>query len=219
MASSPARASRRCAVSDEEPTAKLLTRIVSEETGGLHPRLLAISMLASLLPRRSGHRQRASLLRLVGFTIGADTDVLGMPRITGSRAGAHGDDSRGLFSNLEIGRGSTIDMEVVLDLEERITIGEGVLIGPQTMILTSTHDLGPREQRAGPVTRSPVVIGDGAWIGARCVILPGITVGEGAIVAAGSVVNKDVPPNTRVAGAPARKVESLDVPVSTESAA
>jgi len=77
------------------------------------------------------------------------------------------------------------------------------------MILTSTHDLGPSQHRAGPVTRAPVTIKAGAWLGPRSIVLPGVTVGEGAIVMPGALVNKDVPPNTRVAGTPARAVETL----------
>ncbi len=195
---------------DIEPTSARLQRIVREETGGLHPKLILLHLLELLLPKRGAARHRASLLRLVGFVIGIGTDVIAMPRITGSRAGDHGPDSRGLFTNLDVGRDVTIDREVVLDLEDKVTIGDGAHIGPQVMILTSTHDLGPREKRAGPVTRSPVVIGDGAWIGARSLILPGITIGAGAIVNPGAVVNKDVAPNTRVAGTPARKVELLE---------
>jgi maltose O-acetyltransferase len=55
----------------------------------------------------------------------------------------------------------------------------------------------------------PVTIGNGAWLGARCTILPGVNVGEGAIVAAGAVVTHDVPANTMVAGVPARAIRDL----------
>jgi maltose O-acetyltransferase len=74
------------------------------------------------------------------------------------------------------------------------------------MILTTSHKLGPSSHRAGPHDLLPVKIGDGAWIGARATILPGVTVGEGAVISAGSVVNKNVPANSIVAGAPARVV-------------
>ncbi|NTU77964.1 MAG: acyltransferase [Chloroflexales bacterium] len=78
------------------------------------------------------------------------------------------------------------------------------------MILTSSHEIGPREHRAGEVMRAAVLIGDGAWLGPRSIILPGVTIGPGAIVTAGALVNKNVPPHTRVAGAPAKVVEELD---------
>ena len=66
--------------------------------------------------------------------------------------------------------------------------------------------MGSAQRRAGELTTLPVTIDDGAWIGARSTILPGITIGAGAIISAGAVVNKDVPPNTVVAGSPARVV-------------
>ena len=59
------------------------------------------------------------------------------------------------------------------------------------------------------MTLAPVTIKAGAWLGPRSIVLPGVTVGEGAIVMPGSLVNKDVAPNTRVAGTPARLIETL----------
>jgi maltose O-acetyltransferase len=58
---------------------------------------------------------------------------------------------------------------------------------------------------------NPVVIQEGAWLRARCIILPGVTIGAGAVVEAGAVVNKDVPANTRVGGVPAVKLQTLEV--------
>jgi maltose O-acetyltransferase len=83
------------------------------------------------------------------------------------------------------------------------------------MILTSTHELDIREHRAGPIRLSPVSIGDGAWLGPRCIVLPGATVGAGAIVNPGAVVNKDVAPHTRVGGIPATQLDVLKPAEST----
>lgn len=84
-----------------------------------------------------------------------------------------------------------------------IHVGENVSIGPEATILTLGHD--PRspgfEDKGGPVK-----IGDHVWIGYRAIILPGIEIGEGAVVGAGAVVTKDVPPFTIVAGNPAVKI-------------
>jgi acetyltransferase-like isoleucine patch superfamily enzyme len=80
------------------------------------------------------------------------------------------------------------------------------------MILTSSHELGPTMQRAGPLFRRPVRIGQGAWVGARSVVLPGVSIGDGAVVAAGSMVTKDVPPNVLVGGVPASVRRSLPGP-------
>jgi maltose O-acetyltransferase len=215
MATSRVPATRRCAVpdadsSERESPAGFVARLVREETSGLHPRLLFLQLFNALQPKRHAERRRASLLRLAGFAVGEGTDVFGLPYMNGSRPNAHGDGNGGLYANLAIGAHVTIARGAVFDLEHRISIGDHVMIEPQVMILTSTHDLGPRERRAGPVTRAPVTIGNGAWIGARAVILPGVTIGDGAIVAPGAVVNKDVAENTRVAGVPAKKVETLE---------
>ena len=94
-----------------------------------------------------------------------------------------------------------------------LTIGRNVAIGPDVTILTSNHKHDdPDWIPFGPdVVKKPVRIEDHVWIGARVVILPGVTVGEGAVVAAGSVVTKDVPACAIVAGNPAAMVKQRDV--------
>jgi len=170
------------------------------ETDQLHPKLQSLFLASALLPRRNAGEKRASLYRLVGFRIGQGTVIEGGQRITGDL---------GLFANLIVGSHCQLDADCVLDLEERITLGDSVTVGPGVMILTSTHELASKERRAGPVVRSPVTIGKGAWLGARSTILPGLTVGEGAIVNPGAVVTKDVAPHTRVGGSPAVQIEVL----------
>lgn len=88
-----------------------------------------------------------------------------------------------------------------------ITLEDGVFIGPEAKILTEAHPEQP-EIRHTLLTR-PVVIRRNAWIGAGAMILPGVTVGENAIVAAGAVVTKDVPDNTVVAGVPAEIIRNI----------
>jgi acetyltransferase-like isoleucine patch superfamily enzyme len=88
-----------------------------------------------------------------------------------------------------------------------ITIEDEVLIGPKVSLITEGHPLNPAERKA--LTVKPIVIKRNAWIGAGAIILPGVTVGENAVVAAGAVVNKDVPSNTVVAGIPAKKVKDI----------
>ncbi|MDX8339423.1 sugar O-acetyltransferase [Draconibacterium sp. IB214405] len=89
-----------------------------------------------------------------------------------------------------------------------ITIGDNVLIGPKVNILSEEHPVNPADRKALMVR--PVVIKNGAWIGAAATILPGVTVGENSIVAAGAVVNKDVPDNTIVGGIPAKVIKQID---------
>lgn len=89
-----------------------------------------------------------------------------------------------------------------------ITIGDDCLIGHNVVIATLNHDLAP--ERRAITAPKPVVIGDVVWIGANATILPGVTIGEGAVIAAGAVVTKDVPPATIAGGVPARPMRSLD---------
>jgi maltose O-acetyltransferase len=176
-------------------------RAFRSEIAGFHPRLFFFDLAGAVLPRAGASEVRALLLDWVGFQIGPRTRVGVAPRITG-RAG--------LFERLTIGADANIDADCVFDLEDRIRIGDRVTISPGVMILTSTHELASAQHRAGPVTIAPVTIEDGAWLRARSIILPGVTVGAGAIVEVGAVVNKDVPPNTRVGGVPAVALETLE---------
>ncbi len=88
-----------------------------------------------------------------------------------------------------------------------ITIEDDVQIGPRVNLTSENHPLDPADRKT--LLLQPIVIERNAWIGAGATILPGVTVGENAIVAAGSVVSRDVPPNTIVAGIPAKVVKTL----------
>nr|WP_231718274.1 sugar O-acetyltransferase [Vibrio coralliirubri] len=90
-----------------------------------------------------------------------------------------------------------------------VTIGESVLLAPNVVITTTGHPLDAIQRSEGYEQSLPIVIGDRVWIGANATILGGVTIGENSIVAAGAVVNKDVPPNTVVAGVPAKPIKSL----------
>ncbi|MGW5731514.1 MULTISPECIES: sugar O-acetyltransferase [Streptomyces] len=80
-----------------------------------------------------------------------------------------------------------------------IRLGNGVLIGPKTNLFSSDHPL-PAAERSAFITRAPVTLEDNAWLGAAVTVLPGVTIGRGAVVGAGTVVTKDVPPDTLVTG-------------------
>lgn len=88
-----------------------------------------------------------------------------------------------------------------------ITIEDDVLIGPKVNLITEGHPLNPTDRKA--LTAKPIVIKRNAWIGAGATILPGITVGENSVVAAGAVVSKDVPDNSVVAGIPAQVIRRI----------
>ena len=109
--------------------------------------------------------------------------------------------------NLKIGKRVLINAGCQFQDQGGIEIGDDVLIGPQTIIATLNHDPDP-EKRGGMFAKS-VKIGNMAWLGARVTICPGVTIGDGAIVAAGAVVTKDVPPRTVVAGVPAKIIKTI----------
>lgn len=88
-----------------------------------------------------------------------------------------------------------------------ITLEDGVLIGPRANLITENHPIEPAGRRA--VVCKPILVRRKAWIGAGATILPGVVVGENAVVAAGAVVTSDVPDNTVVAGVPAKVIRSI----------
>lgn len=104
---------------------------------------------------------------------------------------------------VEIGDGSVIGFDCILDGRERIMIGREVNLSSQAALWTLQHDhRDPEFTSVG----GPIVIKDRAWISFRATVLPGVTVGEGAVVAAGAVVTRDVPDYAIVAGVPARVI-------------
>lgn len=109
--------------------------------------------------------------------------------------------------DLSIGDNSGIGVDSLISFG--VTIGNDVMMGPECMIFTNNHGMERRDvpmwkQRSSDI--KPVVIGNDVWIGARVIILPGVHVGDGAVIGAGSVVTKDVPPYGIVAGNPARLI-------------
>lgn len=88
-----------------------------------------------------------------------------------------------------------------------ITIEDDVQIGPRVNLTSENHPLDPDERKT--LLLKPIVIKRNAWVGAGATILPGVTVGENAVVAAGAVVSRDVPANTIVAGIPAKVVKTI----------
>jgi acetyltransferase-like isoleucine patch superfamily enzyme len=91
-----------------------------------------------------------------------------------------------------------------------ILIGNRVMIGSHTAITSLTHDY-CQERMQGTLIKKPVVIEDDVWIGAHCVIMPGVVIGAGSVLGAGSIVTKDVEPYSIVVGAPARALKWREV--------
>lgn len=100
---------------------------------------------------------------------------------------------------------------VILD-PAPVTIGNNVFFGPGVHVYTATHPLDPAERRTGLETALPVTIGNDVWIGGGAIILPGVSIGFGAVIGAGSVVTKSVPAGVLAAGNPCRVIRTIAAP-------
>ena len=117
----------------------------------------------------------------------------------------HGAEIRAPYK-IRIGKGSIIGDNSILDGRNGISIGDNVVFASNVKIWTEQHDHRDPWFRCGTQEHKPVIIDDRAWIGSHTIILHSVHIGEGAVVAAGAVVTKDVEPYTIVAGIPAKKV-------------
>ena len=108
--------------------------------------------------------------------------------------------------NVEMGSYVAVDDVVNLYSADKIRIGTKVAISREAFICTASHDITKPNR---PLVTAPITICDGVWIGARAIILPGVTIGEGSVIAAGAVVTKDIPPRTLVAEVPAKVVKEI----------
>lgn len=108
-----------------------------------------------------------------------------------------------LQSKITIGKESAINRKCYLDGRGTLVIGNNVSISPEVHLITADHDINDIHFR---YRSAPVEINDYVWIGTRAIILPGTTLGEGSVIAAGAVVNKNVPPYEIWGGIPAKKI-------------
>ncbi|MFD5019487.1 sugar O-acetyltransferase [Paenibacillus sp. NPDC058367] len=109
--------------------------------------------------------------------------------------------------NITVGKNVFFNIGCSFQDRGGINIGDGTMIGMNVTIATLNHGL-PLETR-NVTYPSPVIIGDNVWIGSNATILPGVTIGDNSVVAAGAVVTKDVPANTVVAGVPAKELKKI----------
>lgn len=111
--------------------------------------------------------------------------------------------------NFTVGDDVDFALGVLVTTKGGVEIGNRVLIGYRTQILSTNHNIPPVNQHIFGAGHSygKVEIQDDVWIGANCIILPGVTIGEGAVVAAGSVVAKNLPPYSISAGVPAKVIK------------
>jgi len=141
--------------------------------------------------RLPSHLARVALYRaLLGIEVAPRARIYGGAEIWDGR-------------QIRIGPGSSIGSRAILDGRGGIEIGADVNLSSEVAIWTMQHDV--RDPEFG-VTTAPVRVGDRAWLSFRATVLPGVTIGEGAVVAAGAVVTRDVPEFTIVGGVPAEPI-------------
>ena len=111
--------------------------------------------------------------------------------------------------NLFLGDEVFVNLNVTFLDAEPIRIGDRTMIAPGCVITSAGHPVSSRDRRNFTTTAAPITIGHDVWIGANSTILPGVKIGDNVVIGANSVVNKDVPSNCIVAGAPARFIRKL----------
>ena len=155
--------------------------------------------IMKLLPETTCFGLKRMLWRWAGAIIKTNVRICSSAFILGS-------------GKLEIGEDSWIGHQVFIETGSNIIIGSYVDIAPRVYIGTGSHVIDATGKHvAGEGTSQPIIIQDGAWIGANATILPGITIGSKAIVGAGAVVTQDVPKATVVVGIPAKPLKTVAV--------
>jgi maltose O-acetyltransferase len=169
------------------------------------PRQVLVRTMTRALPHLSFNRTRTALLRVSGVRLGYGSLVMGPLNVTGP-----GD----LNELLSIGEHTFITGPLHVDLGAPVRIGSCVRMGHHVVLLTIDHEIGPAEYRCGRLVAAPITIGDGVWIGSCVTILPGVSIGNGAVIAAGATVVRDIPPNALAGGVPAKVVRNLETDVA-----
>lgn len=111
--------------------------------------------------------------------------------------------------NTSVGDNFFLNVNCRLMDSGKITIGNNVFIAPNVSIVTEEHAMDVEQRLAGLEYTHPVTIGDNVWICTGAIVLPGVTIGSNSVIGAGSVVTKDIPPNSLAVGNPCRVIRSL----------
>ena len=112
--------------------------------------------------------------------------------------------------NIRVGDDFFANYNVTIIDRAPVVIGDGALLAPGVVISTVSHAFLPKARRNHLCTAKKVVIGNDVWLGANCTVLPGVTIGSNVIIAAGAVVNRDVPDNCIFGGVPAKYLKPLE---------
>ena len=153
--------------------------------------------IIKLLPETRCFGVKRFLLRLAGHEIAKGVRLCSSARILGAGC-------------IKVGLNTWIGHECMIEASANVVIGANVDIAPRVYIGTGTHKIDIEGERiAGEGVSKDIVINDGAWLCAGCIVLPGVAIGRKSIVAAGAVVNKNVAESCIVAGVPARLIRNI----------
>lgn len=177
-----------------------LQTAIRSEVGAFSARKSILNTVSRLFPHHTLARTRTDMLRRLGLQVGAKSTIQGPVRITGE----------GSVSLFSIGSHTHITGPLNVDLSAHIDIGSNVFIGYDVSLITGHHEIGDASQRCGYSMPCPIKIDDGCWLGSNVIVMPGVRIYTGSVVAAGSVVVNDVGPNTLVGGTPAKLIRRLD---------
>jgi maltose O-acetyltransferase len=154
--------------------------------------MLNVAQLSSLLPGRL----RVWLLRFMGINVAEQAFV------------THGVSFSG--PAVTIARGAFINVGAVIEASAPVVLEAFVYVANGAMLVTATHDLGDAEKRAGRDIARPIHVGAGSWIGARALVLPGVTIAPGCVIGAGAVVTRNTERDGLYLGNPARRHRTLE---------
>jgi maltose O-acetyltransferase len=121
-------------------------------------------------------------------------------------------------AEVRIGARTFVNHGTVFEANAPITIGSDTHVAMECLFVTSDHPFGDDGRFANHSTNVPITVGDRCWLGARVTVLPGVTIGDGVVVAAGAVVTKDCAPHGLYGGVPARRLRDLSVAAGADQA-
>ncbi len=153
--------------------------------------LSLIELALHRCPPFVGARAITTGLRWAGARVASSTVFWGMPKLVGP-----GD----VAARLEIGELCGLNYGCYFELDEAITLEPHVSVGHEVMFLTRTREASAAGSRGQASGARPIRVEAGSWLGSRCTILPGVTIGAGSVVGANVVVRESLPPNTLLAG-------------------
>ncbi len=112
--------------------------------------------------------------------------------------------------NIEIGENFYANHNLIILDENKVEFGDNVFIAPNCAFYTAGHPLDVERRNKGLEYAKPIKVGNNVWIGGNVVVLPGVTIGDNAVIGAGSIVNKDIPSNVVAVGNPCRVIKQIN---------